>query len=201
MRRALVLSFASVLLFASTLAFAAQPKTMGELAQQAAEQSNLTSPGSVPFHLKATIAEKDSPDSDYRAEVEEFWLAPDKWRRTIKTPDFSQLRIVNGDRIHEENTGDYFPHWLQNFLTALTDPLPMADALAKANSPIHAVTLNCIRFSTTVGQTSATNSLFYNFCFDANQQLEYVVTPMYDAEFKDYKPFENKRIARLIYSL
>jgi hypothetical protein len=46
----------------------------------------LTLPGSRPFHLQATLVETTNPKSQYQAKIEEFWLSPTKWRRTIESP-------------------------------------------------------------------------------------------------------------------
>jgi hypothetical protein len=35
---------------------------------------------------------------NYHADIEEYWVAPDKWRRTVKTSNFSQTLIVNGEK-------------------------------------------------------------------------------------------------------
>ena len=70
-------------------------------------QGSLTAAGSKPFHLKATITEGHDPSP--KAEVEMEWLAPNQWRRTIKSDDFSQTLIVNGDKIFDQHSDDYFP--------------------------------------------------------------------------------------------
>jgi outer membrane lipoprotein-sorting protein len=70
-------------------------------------QATLVAPGSTPFHLKATITERGDPT--YAARVEIFWLAPDKWRRTIQSQEFSQTLIVNGDKVFEQDSDDSFP--------------------------------------------------------------------------------------------
>ena len=38
--------------------------------------------------------------------------------------DFSQTRIVNGDRIYEENNGDYLPVTSEMLANEIVDPLP-----------------------------------------------------------------------------
>jgi len=197
-RSQLALRVALLFLLSGHAPLFGESKTIGDLARNSVQLSALTLPGSTPFHLKATIKEKDSPDSDYQAEVEEYWVAPNKWRRTIKSPEFTQLRIVNGDKVHEENTGDYFPHWLRNFVTAMENPLPMLETVATASSPVRAGSTNCMRLSATVGTPPASNSVFYSICFDKDETLQFVGTPDYSAEFHDYKPFEMKRVARLI---
>jgi len=42
------------------------------------------------------------------------------------------------------------------------------------------------------------NSVFYVFCFDSSGLLEDVTTPQYSVEFKNYKGFKSKRVARLL---
>jgi len=119
-----------------------KPKTVGEGMELASKLSQLTVSGSKPFHLKATIAELDSPDSDYKAEVEMYWVAPDRWRRSIKSPDFSQIMVVDGEKVSEQDQGEYFPWWLNDFVTAifelapkqirlLNTPLPDLEAMQK----------------------------------------------------------------------
>jgi len=72
---------------------------VSDLAEHALRQSQLTLPGSRPFHLQATLVETTNPKSEYQAKIEEFWLSPSKWRRTIESPGFSQTLIVDGDRV------------------------------------------------------------------------------------------------------
>ena len=76
---------------------------LAEVARHAVDQSKLTSPGSTPFHLKAEIVETTNPGSDYKGEIDEYWVSPEKWRRTIVSPSFSQTLTMNGDQISEEN--------------------------------------------------------------------------------------------------
>jgi hypothetical protein len=109
---------------------------LSDVAERAVNQSQLTLPGSPPFHLKARIIETTNPASEYQSDVEEYWASPDKWRRTIQSADFSQTLIVNGDRVSEQNKGDYYPWWLSDLVTAIFDPLPMLDQLEKMHVQI-----------------------------------------------------------------
>jgi hypothetical protein len=201
------------------LAKDAKPKTVAEAMERASKLSQLTTPGSVPFHLKATISEPDSTDSDYKAEIEEHWLAPDKWRQTIKTPDFSQTLIVNGEKISEQNQGDYYPLWLRDLVTAIFDlaptrikqlqtPLPDLAALqehgaqnlppALRNFRIDTGT-SCDRSKEEVGIPPVQNSVFTSICFEnPSGLLVSVVSPEYDAEFRDFKQFKEKKVAMKI---
>jgi hypothetical protein len=40
--------------------------------------------------------------------IEEYWVSPTKWRRTIESPEFKQTLVVNGTDIWEKDIGDYF---------------------------------------------------------------------------------------------
>src|SRR5215470_12346151 len=78
-----------------------------DLPRRAVEQSQITLAGSPPFHLKAKVVEATNPDNDgYKAEIEEYWAAPDKFHRTIKSRDLSETLIVNGGQISDQITGD-----------------------------------------------------------------------------------------------
>lgn len=181
-----------------------QTISISEVAQRAVELSQLTQPGSTPFHLKATIVESTNPDSDYKAEVEEYWLSPTKWRGAVSSPHFSQTVIQNGDSISEQDTGDYYPFWLRDLVTAIFEPLPMLDQLKQVTGKMRAPSggaqsNSCSRFQQMVGVPPAQMSEFSVFCFEGSHGLlELVVTPGYDAEFKDYKEFNGKFVARRI---
>jgi Gram-negative bacterial TonB protein C-terminal len=69
--------------------------------------------------------------------------------------------------------------------------MPKANGSARSNS--------CARLQMKVGLPPAENSAFAVFCFEGSHGLlESATTPGYDAEFKDYRDFKNKRIARRI---
>lgn len=172
------------------------PVLLADLGDHAMQQSQITLPGSKPFHLKATIAEKDSPDSDYRATVEEYWVSPTKWRRTINSPEFSQILVTNGESVFEEDKGDYYPVWLNHFVTAIFDPLPMLEQLRQAG-------VRASKRDLAVGETSCTDLPMrvdrWVLCFTGKKALlSSVFTKGYAAEFKDFKGFANKQVPRLI---
>src|SRR3954467_8548799 len=84
--------------------------SIADLPKKAVERSQLTLPGSTPFHLKATVFEStDRHDESHNATIEEYGAAPDKWTRTLTAKDFSQTITVNGDKTSESITGDYYP--------------------------------------------------------------------------------------------
>lgn len=61
-----------------------------DLAERALQQSQLTLTGSHPFHMRVTLVETTNPKSEYQAKIEEFWVSPTKWCRTIEAPGLSQ---------------------------------------------------------------------------------------------------------------
>jgi hypothetical protein len=170
---------------------------LSEVADHAIRQSKLTLPGSPAFHLKVNIIETTNPSSEYKADIEEYWVTPDKWRRTIQSPDFSQTLIVNGDRVSEQNKGDYYPWWLSDLVTAVFDPLPMLDQLEKLH----------VQMAEPRGSEHSSSCADLKgkieravFCFEGSHGLlKSVFTQRgYVAEFSDFKGFKDKRIARRI---
>jgi hypothetical protein len=115
-----------------------QQSPSGETSRPVLVRTKLTEVGATPFHLKATITEGREQDPIGRIEM--FWLAPNKWRRTIEAQDFSQTMIVSGDLVYEQDSNDYFPLGVRVLATAAVDPGPLLDAhrpgdilLTKAN--------------------------------------------------------------------
>lgn len=166
-----------------------------DLVDRAVAQSKLTVPGGTPFHLIAEIVETTNPSSEYQAKVEIYWISPEKWRRTIEAPGFSQMLVINGDQLYEKDAGDYLPWWLNELLTAMQDPLPMADVLKQMNGQVPRPrggqnSSVCADLRSTKGGV---------FCFEGSHGLlTSVYSSEYGAEFKDFKGFAGKRVARLI---
>jgi len=172
--------------------------SLGDVADRALEQSRLMVTGSKPFHMKVEVVETTHPGSEYQAKIEEYWVSRGKWRRTIQSPKFSQTLVVNGDSVSEQNTGDYFPFWLSNFVTALEDPFPsrMLEAIKRADVKI-------MKPSGSTGGQMCSNLPArvdrWVICFDSkNGLLSSIFTKGYGAEFKEYKRFGDKHVARLI---
>lgn len=156
-------------------------------------QGTLIAPGGIPFHLKAEITEgrEQSPVGT----VEMFWVSPDRWRRVIQSDEFKQTLIVNGDKVSEQDSDDYFPLGLRTLVTAMVDPWPIVAAL----QPGDTVRTKANGFSFESGM----------MCFDPALRMcvmgRYGLMEELDAaghsvEFMDYEKFHGQRIARrLIY--
>ncbi|HKD81910.1 MAG TPA: hypothetical protein VKH81_19605 [Candidatus Angelobacter sp.] len=176
---------------------------MSEAVAHALQQSKLTVTGGTPFHLKAHVSAGAS-HPEYSAEIEEYWVAPEKWRRTIKSRAFSQTLVANGDQVSETVSGDYYPLWLHDMVTALFDPLPMAEQLKRMGGQLEipedsTKSNSCLNMESKVGIAPVHNTVAYTFCFGGKLGLlQAVVTPGYRAQFADYQPFKDKLVARTI---
>jgi len=154
-------------------------------------QGRLTEPGSTPFYLQAVITERADPSE--HIDVEMSWIAPDKWRRTIKSHDFSQTLIVNGEKTFEQNTDDYFPIGLRVLATALVDPSDVLNAVRPGDRVL----------SKANGKADESGKI----CFDAAGKMcgmsryglsESIGAAGRSVDFTDYHKFKDKRIARLL---
>jgi TonB family protein len=176
---------------------------LGKALEHALYESSLTTADAKPFHLRVRLFESTNPSSDYTGEVEEYWISPKQWRRSINTPEFKQTLIVNGGQISEQDAGDYYPLWLKSFITAIFDPVPDAEQWNKFDAKINQITLPnglrsepCARMKFKVGSETVKNDAFSNICFDNNGLLKFFGSPGYSMEFHDYQRFGKKMVAR-----
>jgi hypothetical protein len=178
--------------------------SVAQAAEHVVQQSKLTLTGGTPFHLKAHIANSGAAKPEYAADVEEYWVSPEKWRRTVEAAAFSQTLIANGGQVSETITGDYYPFWLRNIVTALLDPLPMADQLKSMRGQVEIPqdslkSSSCMNMQLKAGTPPAQNTISYAFCFGGKiGLLQAVLTPGYKAQFDDYLPFKKKMVARTV---
>jgi len=194
-------SVTSFLISALVFSSPAAAGDLNDLPKKAVERSQITLPGSHPFVLKAKVLESTNPaNENYNAEIEEYWGAPDKWRRTVKTPNFSQTLIVSGDKTSEQLTGDYYPNWLRTIVDALFDPgrpLHGVDLSLSSDNPVIGGSKVCRRFTQMAGIAPVSNKVFSSYCFEGGL-IESVGAPGYHAEYSTYKTFNSKRVAHTI---
>ncbi len=113
--------FALLLLPAFLFAQDAQQISRSTVLDNAEAASSLTA-NAEPFHAEMKIVgSKNEPQ--YQASVKIDWLAPTKYRIDVRSPEFHQLHIVEGDQIEEHSEGSFYPAWLHSFELALTNPL------------------------------------------------------------------------------
>jgi hypothetical protein len=100
-----------------------------KLVKKAVERSTLNQSGTRPFHLKAVLTPSFDRDrgSNRTGEVEIWWASPAQWKREVRSPEFHQIAIRNGERESQKNEGDYFPEWLREISVALIEPVPQLD--------------------------------------------------------------------------
>jgi Gram-negative bacterial TonB protein C-terminal len=190
MRRLLGISSAILWLAASVVSAVGQTTSGAQVVQ-----TWLTDSGSTPFYLQATITEPSDPNE--HIEVEMSWVAPDKWKRTIRSQEFSQTLIVNGDRVSEQDSADYMPLAIQVLATAMIDPRSIVDAVRPSD---HALT-----------KANGRSDESGKMCFDPAGRMcgmsrsgltESLSGPGRSVTFTDYRKFKGKRVARsLSYTL
>jgi len=151
----------------------------------------LIAPGNHPFQLEAVFTEGSDPDPVGHMEM--LWLAPDKWRRTIDVNHFSQTLFVNGFKVSETDSDDYFPVGVNTLITALVDPKPiLAAQTPDDHSPTKAN-----------GQSLESGVT----CYKPNQKMcvrfregltEIVQVPGHLITFTRYLNFDGMRIAHIV---
>jgi hypothetical protein len=172
--------------------------------KSAVKRSTLDQPGTHPFHLKAILSPSLDRDKDLgrTGEIEIWWSAPGVYRREVSSPGFHQLRIVNGGRVWEKDEGEYFPEWLRVVADAILRPLPAESGALRDVKPDDKKTLmgstyldwdnatpeNTHPAREDVALTDSTGLLFYDGGLG------------WGAEFKDYKGFHGREVARTIAS-
>ena len=121
--------------------------------------------------------------------------------KSYRDTHFKQSTIINGEQVSEENTGDYYPLWLKNFITGIFDPVPRADMwegakISQIALPNGQRSDACAREKFKVGSETVQNDAFATLCFDGAGLLKFVGLPGYHMEFHDYKRFGKQMIAR-----
>lgn len=205
-RLALALSCCLFVLAPSTAAQIGSGGTVpvGAALKDAVTKSRLTAPGSTAFHLKATVSPANSYNAQFSAEIEEYWVSPEKWRRTIRSKDFDQTVIVNGRLRFEQNSSGYYPKWLNDIVSALFDVVPsqIVQEIGRVDREVpvpggpgkyH------VGYSPTATDGKVTMSWGGAIDFDNRTGLlEWISGTGFAAGFKEYKLFEGKMVARLI---
>ena len=171
---------------------AEQPPTVSQSVKLV--QGTLTAPDSPSFHLKAQISEEGGAPEAF---VEVFWQAPDRWRRTIQSDQFTQTIVVNGDQVFERDSPMYMPPELDTLLTGMLSPQRIIDAVqpgdlvrTKANGASLESGVSCVDAA-------------HRICIRTGFGLyESVGATARSVDFTNYKPFHGLRIAwRLIHTI
>ena len=198
------------LLFLTLLAnqgYGSQPAESGSTPvsrtlNRAIQRSSLTQPGGEPFHLRATSVPAYSYGIDQSAEIEEYWVSPQKWMRTIRSKDFEQTVIVNGKLRFEQNSSDYYPKWLNDIVTALLETVPAGTIRQVAALAPGPFSIGPVGGGTTYHPSSSDGTVTVSWGgrveFNEKGLLAWISSTEFSAGFKNYKPFHDKSVARFI---
>ncbi|HEX3966703.1 MAG TPA: hypothetical protein VHW70_01940 [Edaphobacter sp.] len=169
-----------------------------DVALDKAVKSNVLTSGGSPFHAILEITEIKNADPAFKGRVELFWEDTQKYRLVLDSPNFGQTLIVNGAQVIESNRGDFYPNWLNNFVIALTDPMPRLNDLRGRQDriAIGPKTFSCVRRDDKPG--GITDQMTWaQICFGGDEpQLQFAIDFTYNMEFHNFKKFEKKQIAR-----
>jgi hypothetical protein len=174
--------------------------------RKAAERSTLNQEGTKPFHLKATIApsfERDK-DSGRTGEVEIWWASPKKWKREIRSSEFQQVEVINGDLDWQHNGGDFFPEWLRKVSLELVNPIPHLDEIlvlvkqAESRQMFHQINVSWVVQS---GTPETPNIQRGSMGLDEKgETLLFASGSGWGGEFKQYETFHNRSVPRVVTS-
>jgi TonB family protein len=160
----------------------------------AARLSTLAEPGAQPFHLKLTAQDTTMRNPEYNSEIEVWWAAPDKWRRTVKSPVFTQIAIRNERRYYESNSAvDYLPYWLDELIRGSIDPIPV-DALASVSADEDRP--GCGNWEVAHGSGDEMFSSYASMCFNPDGTAREIFAGPVGLKLAAYQEFDNRRIAR-----
>jgi hypothetical protein len=163
---------------------------------RAATLSTLDGPGAEPFHIKLTAQDSSKPEPGRRTEIEIWWAAPDKWRREVKSGEFSQIAVQNGARYFESSApDDYLPFWLHELIQAATEPIRPADFAGVSADEDHP---GCGNWETVHGSGAEQFSSYNSVCFSQAGTVSQIFAEPLGFQFADYKSFGSKWFPRVI---
>jgi hypothetical protein len=203
MRLKLFFLLVSLALYSSICLFA---EDMDAKIRKAVERSTLDQPGTKPFHLKAAIApsfERDS-GSGRTGTVEMWWVSPTRWRREVRSPEFQQIEIVDGDHDWQKNDGDYFPEWLREIAVELVKPVPPLDHVLEEvkNAEVRvAFGGTHVSWGNMGNDGSVTKMIGAGITLDQRTGLlQYGSEVGWSGGFQSYQGFHNREVARKVTS-
>jgi hypothetical protein len=178
----------------------------GKTLEKALRESTLEQPGGKPFHVRLEVSQTSGKPGDYAATIEETWVAPDRWTRTVKAHDLSQLTVMNESGLHVVTQGDYFPKWLRDFVTGLFTPVPDPNRWNLSKAPLEHIELPngrssnpCQHAEFELGDEPLRQVNFATNCFQPSDGLlEIAQSPNYTIEFRNYAGFGKLKIARVL---
>jgi hypothetical protein len=176
---------------------------LGDAVDKALAKGSLLGEGARPFHIYVSVSEPENPASPYQGTIEEWWASPSQWRREVTAKDGMRQTIVVADgKKTERDEGDYFPLWLNSFITAIINPVPDAAAWAASGGSIEQITMPnggksdaCAHAKYKIGTGAAATDAFSAICLDGEGRVKFYGSPRYSMEFHNYHGFGKKHIA------
>jgi hypothetical protein len=199
-----LLKIATVLLASLTLSTSVRADDSEKLVRKAVGRSTLNQSGTKPFHLKAVLAPSLERDrsSNRTGEVEIWWASPTQWKREVRSPEFHQIALRNGEREWQKSEGDYFPEWLREISVALIEPVPQLDKVlesvqdADVKRLLGSTYLSWIMIST---NGSVEKGMGAGIAITDNTGLLMDGYGLgWGGAYKDYKSFHNREVARTV---
>jgi hypothetical protein len=175
----------------------AEEKVNSDVAlDRALKTSSLTFEGK-PFHAVMKIG-KDG--QEYSGRIEFWWVNSTKYRVAVRSPSFNRTTTVNRERVSEIDDGDYYPKWLESFVLAVMDPVPMGKNVRGRGLSVDLGVekdTKCIRRDDRTDGNA--DYLTYGVvCFVGTEpRLDYLNAFNYSMSFGDWKKFDGKQIPRI----
>ena len=197
--RRVVIALAALFVF-SVRSSADEPE---ELVKKAVERCTLNQVGTKPFHLKAVLAPSLARDrgSNRTGEVEYWWASPTQWKREVRSPEFHQIAIVNGDKELQRNEGNYFPEWLRETSVALIEPVPALEDVLKQveEADVHNL-MGTTHFSWMIMSTDGNVEKGMGAGLDITSRglVQSGSGPGWSGWYKDHKEFHGRMVARTV---
>jgi hypothetical protein len=172
--------------------------------RDAVKRSTLDQDGTTPFHLKAVLAPtlERYRDSGRSGEIEIWWQSPSRVRREVRSPEFHQIEIIDGDRRWQKNEGDYFPDWLRQTAVALIRPIPSLDqVLAKVEGSDKKKLMGSTYYQWSVMSSDGAVEKGMGASValtDSTGLLFYCGEPGWGAIYHDYRKFHDRMVGRTV---
>jgi hypothetical protein len=161
---------------------------------------SLTANG-TPFHTEMKISGAHK-ESQYEGTVAVDWVSRTRYRIEIRSAEFHQIHIVDGDQIQEQTEGDFYPGWLHSFVTALLDPLSVKSLLVDPKASLGAsrssngqTTRLCIDRDESPGGIRD-DMTWSGVCITNDGLLLNAHSFVSWMDFSDHKDFAGKKVAR-----
>jgi hypothetical protein len=110
---------------------AGDPKDAIGWFQRAADQMNLRTSGSAPFHMKVIFHAYPGAEMSNKPQIvtgdgtyEETWLAPHQWRREVTLGSYHAVEVQSGPVRKMQVSSDYEPSRILMLLEGLYNPIP-----------------------------------------------------------------------------